>query len=434
MAESGEGKSPADSYARAPLDELQAEADERFQEQTENYKRELARWKSSEPATRGDEPSPPVYEHWFSTDATMEAIAPMLHRNPGLALGCDELVGWVRGCNAYKKGGNDRQKYLEIWTGRPLKVDRKTQGVLFVKDPVLCIAGGVQPARIQELVQNESIHDGLLPRFLWSYQDVTPADWTWDDAGVDDLDWIVTLFRALRHQPSAASPLILRPDLDARDVWKTWYDENKASRQGVPPLAREFRSKLPAQLARLWLVLSVLWEPTSTEGIAPVGRLHDAIRVIDYFSAHAQRVMAHFGATTPGSPTSLSTRVLAILDRAVTEQPDREGWRSRTELWDALQRNVSAAELGATLTSLTAAGLVESREVPTGTKKRIEFRRAPSNHSYESDEEFAASAAEEPEEEKLRILRTKNSRRRSARPIGPAMPAGRPTAMSTGFA
>src|SRR5829696_483832 len=145
-------------------------------------------------------------------------------------------------------GGKDRQRFMEIWNGRPLKVDRKTQGVLFVKDPVLGIAGGIQPVRVTELVRDASAHDGLVQRFLWSYPDVTPADWSWDDVKVDDLDWLVALFRSLRKPPSLASPYVLRPDSGARHVWKAWYDETLRKRKALPPLAREFASKEPAQL------------------------------------------------------------------------------------------------------------------------------------------------------------------------------------------
>src|SRR5829696_2046428 len=170
-------------------------------------------------------------------------------------------------------GGKDRQRFMEIWNGRPLKVDRKTQGVLFVKDPVLGIAGGIQPARVTELVRDASAHDGLVQRFLWSYPDVTPADWSWDESDVDDLAWMVGFFRSLRNPPGSIRPLVLQPEPAAKAVWKDWYDATVKQRKTLPPLAKEFASKHPAQLARLWLVLATLWEPDATHGFAPVGRL-----------------------------------------------------------------------------------------------------------------------------------------------------------------
>lgn len=374
VAASGDGKSPADGHARAALDELQAEADGRYQDQFAVFKRELARWKAGDPKARGEEPPPPLYEHWYTTDATVESLAPILHGNPGLALACDELVAWARGLNAYKKGGNDRQKMLEIWNGRPLKVDRKTQGVIFVKDPVLCVVGGIQPERLHELTREASAHDGLLPRFCWCYPDVDPADWSWDGRESRDLDRIVALFRNLRGRAAPCSSLVYAPDPEAKAEWKAWYDETMRGRKHLPPLAREFASKLPAQLARLWLVLAAIWEPDATDGVASVERLRDAIAVVEYDRAHARRVLVHFGTQAPPAEAGLASRVRAILARAVGEHAERGGWIGRTEIWAALSRNCSAEALDAALRSLEARWIAESREVSAGTNKRSEWR------------------------------------------------------------
>jgi hypothetical protein len=374
VAASGEGKSPADSYARAALDELQNEADARYQEQLVAYRAEQARWKATDPTTRGEEPASPTYEHWYSTDATVEALAPMLQHNAGLALACDELTAWARGCNAYKRGGNDRQKYLEIWNGRPLKVDRKTQGVIFVKDPVLGIIGGIQPERLHEMTREASAHDGLLPRFVWTYPDVTPTDWSWGETGMDDLETMVDLFRSLRRPPSLTGPLILRPHPAARERWKTWYDETHRAKPTLPPLAREFASKLPPQLATLWLLLCTLWAPTDISGVASAARLDDAIELIEYLRAHARRVLVHFGTAAPQVDAGLAGRVRAILERAAVEEAETGGWISRTEIWTQLHRNADASSLDGALAALQVEGVAESREVPTGTNKRTEWR------------------------------------------------------------
>lgn len=388
VAASGDGKSPADGYARAALDELQSKADERYQDDLARYKQAHAQWKASDPKGRGEEPQPPIYEHWYSTDATVESLAPMLHHNVGLALACDELVAWAKGCNAYKKTGNDRQKYLEIWNGRALKVDRKTQGVIFVKDPVLCIAGGIQPSRVNELVRDATAHDGLVQRFFWAYPDVTPADWQWDDIEIDDLDFIVALFRSLRRPPNPLGPFVVRPDAAAKVVWKSWYDEVLVRRATLAPLAREFASKYPAHLARLWLLLTTLWEPDATTGVASCARLHDAIELMAYFDAHARRVLVHFGTATATPETGLMQRVRSILEAAELEDEHREGWRSKTEIIHALGRNVRAADLDDALASLLASDIVESRSVPTESKPRTEFRLRVEESSYEEYEVF----------------------------------------------
>lgn len=372
VATSGSGKSPADSYARAALDVLQTEADERFAEQFTAYKRELAQWKVADGSVRGDEPSPPLYEHWFTTDPTVESLAPMLQANPGVVAAFDELVAWARGCNAYKKGGNDRQKYLEIWNGRALKVDRRTQGVLFVPDPVCCLVGGIQPERLPELTREASVHDGLLPRFLWTYPDVPPRDWSWDERESDDLDAIVALFRLLR----SSLPQTLRPHPAARRRWATWYDALRAQHASLPPLARELASKLPAHLATCWLVLQALHDPEGRRQEALPEHLDAAITLITYFQAHARRVLVHFGTEAPHVDAGLAGRVATILRRA-------DGWLGRTELWQALHRNVKGEALDAALGALLAEGQVETTTDGSGPGQRTLWRWSEPTDGYE---------------------------------------------------
>jgi hypothetical protein len=373
VAASGSGKSPADAYARAALDRLQTAADERFQEQFRAHERELAQWKAAAAGTRGDEPLPPRYEHWFTTDPTVEALAPMLQANAGVAAAFDELVAWARGCNAYKRGGNDRQKYLEIWNGRPLKVDRRTQGVLYVPDPVLCIVGGIQPERLPELTREASVHDGLLPRFCWTYPDVASRGWDWTEHEADELDGIVALFRQLRSAPAQT----LRPAPAARARWAMWYDATMEPRGMLPPLAREVASKLPAHLATLWLVLHSLWDPAGHKAEASLATLERAIALVAYFEAHARRVLIHFGTHAPHVDAGLTGRVAALLQR--------EGrWLTKTELWDGLHRNAKAAEVDAALGALLAEGRVETRTEGRGPSTTTLWRWSPAQDAHEA--------------------------------------------------
>ena len=100
-------------------------------------------------------------------DATLEALAPMAAGSPGVAMGRDELVSWVKACDAYRAGrGGDRQAWLSIWAGAPLKVDRKTADPIYVPRPVVGVAGGVQPDLLTELNDEAGRRDALVDRFL----------------------------------------------------------------------------------------------------------------------------------------------------------------------------------------------------------------------------------------------------------------------------
>jgi hypothetical protein len=294
----------------------------------------------------------------------------MLQFNAGVAAAFDELVAWARGCNAYKKGGNDRQKYLELWNGRPLKVDRRTQGVLYVPDPVCCLVGGIQPDRLPELTREASVHDGLLQRFLWTYPDVLAQSWSWDERESDDLEAMVALMRQLRRAPAQ----VLRVHPAARVRWATWYDDLRASQHRLPPLAREMASKLPPHLATLWLILQALHDPDGHESYALPVHLDAALDLVAYFQAHSQRVLAHFGATAPQVDTGLTGRVTMILRK-------HQGWMGKTELWSALHRNVKAEALNDALEALLAEGRVETATEGTGPEQRTLWRWVDFVHS-----------------------------------------------------
>jgi CRISPR-associated protein Cmr3 len=266
-----------------------------------------------------------------------------------------------------------------------LKVDRRTQDVLYVPDPVCCLVGGIQPERLPELTREASVHDGLLPRFLWTYPDVPPCDWSWDERESDELEAVVALFRQLR----TSAPLTLRPHPAARVRWAAWYDELKRQHATLPPLARELSSKLPPHLATCWLVLQSLHDPEGRREEALPDHLDAAITLVSYFQAHARRVLVHFGTDAPHVDTGLAGRVATILRRT-------NGWLTKTELWQALHRNVKAEVLDAALGALLAEDRVVSRTEGSGPALRTLWRWTGEEPGEVSDTWDGAAHSYEP--------------------------------------
>lgn len=104
----------------------------------------------------------------FTTDSTMEALLTQLCENPkGLILYHDELSGFFKSFDKYRLGkGGDREQYLSLWSGSPIKVDR-TGKQLYCHRPCLSILGGIQPRLAAKAFGTDSFDDGLLPRFLF---------------------------------------------------------------------------------------------------------------------------------------------------------------------------------------------------------------------------------------------------------------------------
>jgi hypothetical protein len=63
---------------------------------------------------------------------------------------------------------------LSVWSGQPLKPNRKTEEAIFISEPVVCSTGGIQPARLPELAGEDVSNDGFLARVLLGWPDASP--------------------------------------------------------------------------------------------------------------------------------------------------------------------------------------------------------------------------------------------------------------------
>ncbi len=363
IGDPGTGKSPANDYARKPLDDLQNDAWERHQEELREWEQAVAEAKKAKGSAK-EPPERPVLEHYFTTDATTEALTQILSTSPGVAVVRDELVGWVKSHDAYKKGG-DRQNYLSLWAGAPLKVDRRGTSPLYVAHPCVPVIGGIQPDLLTDLGEEAQRRDGFVERILMSWPVARPI--RWNDAPIDDSArrGATAIFRRLRVQGECST---IGLSHEARRAFGQWYEENGRIIEGSYGIAAGFYSKYPGQLARIALVLHALHYPADIHRQIDIETISDAIRVIEYFRAHLVRVLPSFAAMGTTKSAGLATRVLRILDKANGE------WVARRELNRGLGNSVEAANLDEILNRLEGEGLVENRVVPTGARPRQESR------------------------------------------------------------
>ncbi|HRP44787.1 MAG TPA: DUF3987 domain-containing protein, partial [Ginsengibacter sp.] len=122
-----------------------------------------------------------------SNDATIEKLGEMLRDNPaGFLMLRDELTGLLA---SWERSGHegDRAFYLESWNGNvSFDTDRIGRGSIFIPNLCLSIFGGIQPDKLQallELTANALANDGTIQRFQmlvypdyqkWEYRDRIP--------------------------------------------------------------------------------------------------------------------------------------------------------------------------------------------------------------------------------------------------------------------
>jgi len=207
VADTGTKKSPALRFAAQPLYDRQrtllqqslhapgcADTTDPLTGQPSVLETRQPPW-MARPSAR-DVPSPPQL---FTTDATLEAFIVLLAQNPrGVALIQDELGAWTSAMDQYRQRGADRQRWLSLWNGAPVIVNRKSrQQPIVLDNPLVCIAGCIAQDTLDELSDARGREDGFIHRILFAYPDPMPVRWT--EAAVSDqtLQGYADVYKAL---------------------------------------------------------------------------------------------------------------------------------------------------------------------------------------------------------------------------------------------
>jgi hypothetical protein len=372
VGDPGSKKTPSESLALRPLFRIQKRLASEYAEEKAAYKRALSAWESKKPKDRGEKPEAPVFRHIVTTDATVEAIAPMLVSGKGILLWREELSAWVRSMNQYRSGGRgaDRQSYLSMWSRTLLKIDRKSSPEpVVVLRPFLGVTGGIRPEFIPGLADPELREDGFVDRILWSYPDPVADAWTTEGVGAPTLAAVEDLFGrlyALQGEPdpdqddeNATRPRVVRLTASAMTLWAQWYREQAAelADRAFPAQLRGPWAKMPGQAARLALILHCVERIAAGQRPAEAGvsdwALGGALELIDgYFKPHARRVyrlLAH----------QRRDHVVRLLEALKQSGP----LLKRDILLGVFKGNVPASRVDAMLDELEAAGLAIREEV-----------------------------------------------------------------------
>lgn len=246
-------------------------------------------------------------------DATSEAVIARLGECPrGLLLSGEELAGWLRSFDAYRKGsGGDEQKWIRLWDVKYYRVDRKTDNERSViPAPAVSIAGAIQPELLGEAADPGKLASGFFSRVQLSMPPDRKRRWSRVGVSQEQADFWKGLVDSLRTTPFASLdpnaaqylPNIVSPSPDAEAAWVRWYDEVSGRVHGSAGVERALAAKADVQAARLALVLfgiecalgtydrrSPMPEATMAAGVRLAGWfLDETLRVFDATCGSAQ--------------------------------------------------------------------------------------------------------------------------------------------------
>jgi hypothetical protein len=279
-----------------------------------HYEKRLAQWKREK--AKGDppqKPSPPQAERFFVSDATVEALAPLLRENPrGLLLIRDELAAWIGSFDRYSggKGGADAANWLSMHSGEAISVDRKTGNprTIFVPMASVSVCGGIQPAILHRALGIEHRESGLAARLLLACPPRRPKQWT--DADIDEEcgAQIRSLFdRLFELQPASgddgqSEPVLIELTSAAKAAWTAYYNAHAQEQVDLSGDLSAAWSKLEEYAARLALVVHfVRWaanDPTlESADLVDAKSIAAGVTLTEWFKHETRRVYARLSET-----------------------------------------------------------------------------------------------------------------------------------------
>ena len=333
VGDSGTAKSPALELGLRPIRKRQhdamkehAEAMKQHADALAMHERDAAHWKKSKSDTPPPaKPEAPIADRCWTDDATTEALAVLLQQNPrGLLMVRDELAGWFNFDRyAGGKGGGDAAKWLEMFGGRPMVVDRKTGGTLYVPRAAVSIAGGIQPETLRRALGQEHRDNGLAARLLLTCPPRKPKRWTEADVNATTEAAVALVFdRLFGLTPETDDDGDERPRLvtladDGKRAWVTFYNEHAGEQVNLSGDEAAAWSKLEGYAARLALVVHLTRWAAGDATLRDPARVDEAsiaagVVLARWFGDEARRVYAILGESDEGRE---SRRLVEWIDR-----------------------------------------------------------------------------------------------------------------------
>lgn len=331
----------------------------------------------------------PSLPRLLADDATPESLAPLMAANGGrLCVASAEggIVAILKG--RYSQGAPNIDVFLKGHAGDVIRVDRRSGESIIVHNPALTVALAVQPAVLNELVnQPEFRARGLVARFLFSLPPQRAGTPNYDETAVPEpiaREYDGVLRRLLNLQ--LVDPArVLRFDADARDTWLAFAVEveRKCAEGGELASIVDWISKLAGATARIAGLLHMgdLAE-TDEPWTEPVSRAtaERAIALSRYFLAHTRVAL---GAALPDNHTKDAEALLAWM-RGRSTFTVRQVQRSLN------QRFESADRVRAVVGLLAEHGYVRALPLPLATRGR------PPKETFEVHPDLSTDSSRSP--------------------------------------
>jgi hypothetical protein len=220
------------------------------------------------------------------------------HNQHGCCIYADELVGFLKRMNQYKDG-DEVQKWLQMWSGNSILLQRITRDESKVENPFCSIVGGIQPGVLETLSKEDNQHNGFYHRFLFVYPE--PQEkiaWQPIKTPLMTKIYFNGIFETLLE--CRENKTQYRLSIDADKLYKEWFDKKNAKyNKATSDTVKGIIAKYQEYCLRFALILQVLYDFQSRGMIIEPVNMERAIRLTEYFFANMHKALKMLMPETP---------------------------------------------------------------------------------------------------------------------------------------
>ena len=251
----------------------------------------------------------PICRRCIVNDTTMEALKEILAANPqGLTLYYDEFMSFLNSMNKYRSG-DDMQTWLSIWSAKMMRVDRKKQMGVLLKQPFVNCVGTIQGDVLTKFIASLKDMNGFIDRILFATT-TTPPNREWNNLTLND-ELEKQYHKVLKNITDADTAYDAEGEIISRTLHFSngaftkimqWQNENtERCRNMNDQQMIGIYNKLELYALRFTLILTVLDYSYKSPSVLRNDKLKiviserhisDAIRLTEYFRNSANRIMS----------------------------------------------------------------------------------------------------------------------------------------------
>jgi len=331
VGRAGTNKSHPISFALKPIEQRDSLKFQEYQSKKQEYDTILALTKKERDEQGFSDPIKPIWEQHLVTDFTPEALTDVHKFNKrGIGVYADELASWFKNFNRYNKG-SEEQFWLSVWSGKPIRINRKTSEPTYIPLPFISVVGTIQTGVLNELADNRT-ENGFLDRLLfvdpdnlkkeyWSEKELSPEIVeNWETIISNLLD--VSIIQDDTNNPQ---PEILRFTPEAKQILFEWQREltdqsNKSENEAISGI----NAKIEMYAVRLALILQMLRYACNEDNkqAIEIEAVQGALQLVEYFKKTAIKVHSIVSNASPLDklPTDKQNLYIALPDTFTTSE------------------------------------------------------------------------------------------------------------------